>query len=250
VFVAVLQDLDNKGLVANGSQYRPPKNELVERYLARMDFERILIDAVEPEPFNRRTEKGFRPCQLFADEAELDGLVASLTGAVREVSQLAGGAHHAISWALDEIARNVVQHARSASPAVGVVQHARSRRQVEVAIVDRGVGVLASLRENPEHQGIVSDLEAIRAALKPGVTGVPKGKGGIGLFLTQILLREGGLLVIRSGSASVESSEEEIGRNGLPNFPGTLVVLRAPTDRPLNLGGVLKLATAIMEGKT
>ncbi len=71
------------------------------------------------------------------------------------------------------------------------------------------------------------------------VTATPERNSGIGLFITRLLLRDnGGLLVVRSGAGEVYSGSQEGARETPIYFPGTLVALRARTDRPLDIRAV------------
>jgi anti-sigma regulatory factor (Ser/Thr protein kinase) len=244
VLVAVMMDLDHRGLVAIGSVYRPPRNRLVERYLARMDFERLLVDPATPENFSRRKEEGFRPCRVFAAHTELPLVVHSLVSAVAEACQLTTPAQKVIYLALNEIAQNVVDHSSAGAGGVCIAQRLRSRHEFEVAIVDCGIGVRASLTGNPAYSGVDTDAEAIATAIRPGVTGLPISGRGLGLHVTrQLLAANHGTLTIRSGDATVEAGSRTVITTDGRKLPGTLVVLRAPTNRQLHLPDALALSS-------
>jgi len=105
--------------------------------------------------------------------------------------------------------------------------------------VDVGVGIRRSLTNNPRYADIEEDVTAITTALEPRVTATPERNSGIGLFITRLLLRDnGGVLVVRSGTGEVYSGAQEGARETPIRFPGTLVALRARTDRPLDIGAV------------
>jgi signal transduction histidine kinase len=83
------------------------------------------------------------------------------------------------------------------------------------------------------------DVAAITRALQPRVSATPKRNSGIGLFITKMLLdANGGVLLVRSGHGLVESGAVNRRQTSEIALPGTLVVLRARTDRPLNINAV------------
>jgi hypothetical protein len=108
-------------------------------------------------------------------------------------------------------------------------------------MVDLGVGIRGSLTKNPWYADIDNDVDAIQTALQPRVTATPDRNSGIGLFVTRILLREnGGTLVVRSGRGAVYSGAREDAHAARVGFPGTVVALRARTDRPLDIKRVYR----------
>jgi len=102
---------------------------------------------------------------------------------------------------VNEVVQIVEDHARSA---IGVIHSARFRDradagQVEVALVDRGIGIQASLQTRyPE---IESSTEAINRVLAGGVSARSRQNNmGVGVSnLHSILLQLGGELIIASG---------------------------------------------------
>jgi hypothetical protein len=239
--VATVGDLADRGLIDEGSAYVPPSSYLVARYLARMDFEKLFVDDAPEEAFQRRKEDAFRPCQVFTDSDGALTAATDLSQAMTEACALDTGAHIAIWSALQEVAQNVILHAGSPAGGVGVAQRSKSGQVFEMAIADRGVGIPDSLARNPDFAGL-SDLAALQVATELGVTGTPGQGEGAGLYVTRVLLRHnGGTLVLRSRSAHLESGLRPIGRNGLPVFPGTLVVLRTRLDRPLRMQPLFRI---------
>src|SRR5947208_3477260 len=82
-------------------------------------------------------------------------------------------------------------------------------------------------------RGLASDLDALRRALQPGVTALPEKPGGLGLFLTQVLLRQnGGGMMMRTGDAHLDVGVPPAANLGLAPMRGTLVTLRFRTDSP------------------
>ena len=70
--------------------------------------------------------------------------------------------------AIKELHSNIYEHSEASE--TGLVAFAAQSETFEFTVADRGQGVLASLRTNPDHAGITSHGEALRRALKSGVS--------------------------------------------------------------------------------
>lgn len=120
-----------------------------------------------------------------------------------------GVLHDTLTYSIREIIRNVFEHSEAGEVFL-CAQHWPSRHEVEVGIVDAGIGVRAGLAENPNFQ-FDTDRESLHAALMPGVSGnIWAGKGsdpwrntGYGLYMTNRICRAGGCFFICSGSAGL-----------------------------------------------
>ncbi len=91
--------------------------------------------------------------------------------------RLVGG----LMGALGELQENVYQH--SGRPETGLVAYATVKGTFEFVIADSGVGVLASLRQNPEFAQLSDSGNALRVAVSDGASrhGRAGGRGyGIG----------------------------------------------------------------------
>jgi hypothetical protein len=122
-----------------------------------------------------------------------------------------GATFEAVSYALCEVIRNVVDHS-GAESLWYAAQYWHRRDRVEIALLDQGIGIRKSLRRNPQHD-VPTDREALLLAIRPGVSGAPPPKEedmfrhdpwqntGYGLFVTSMLGAERGAFAICSGSA-------------------------------------------------
>jgi hypothetical protein len=128
----------------------------------------------------------------------------------------------ALAYSLREMIRNVIEHAMSADIWIAGMTWPK-RDYVQIAILDDGRGIRASLADNPEFR-FATDAEALRESLKPGVT---RNKGrvrseaeierwedarhvlplgifentGYGLYMVSTFCREAGQFLIASGSS-------------------------------------------------
>ena len=130
----------------------------------------------------------------------------------------------ALTYAFRELLRNVIEHAMT--PAIWVAGMSWPRRDyVQVAVLDEGRGIRRSLADNPQFQ-CASDVEAIRMALRPGVSrnlgrqpareaierfeeeghALPEEvfrNSGYGLYMISALCREAGQFLVASGAGSL-----------------------------------------------
>lgn len=150
----------------------------------------------------------------------------------------AGSIFEALTYALREIIRNVVEHSESSQFGI-CAQHWPSTKIVQAAILDRGIGIRKSLSLNP-HLSLSSDIDAINMALLPGVSGKAfKGKkqskydvwanSGFGLYMTSRMCRKGGDFFIASGQSGLFLQGVTKREINIP-FSGTMIRLVFNTD--------------------
>jgi hypothetical protein len=215
-----------------------PRNPLIERYLLRSDFVRHLLhsDAIE-EPFKRKAAPGLQPCARFGTFEDSVMVARDLTAALAGRTKLDDASRLAVQACLHELTENVVYHGDTALGGFAAGAYSRRRQEVEIGIVDLGIGIRASLAKNPSYAGIADDRAAVQKAMIPTVSSTPERNSGYGLAWTELmLLANGGSLRIRSGYGAaslglrrpVPFEEKDV------YLPGTLVCIRARTDRPLD----------------
>lgn len=101
--------------------------------------------------------------------------------------------------ALVELQDNVFEH--SGRPETGLIAYAVSLGTFEFVAADAGIGVLASLRQNPEFSKLTDSGTALRAAASDGASRLGRGSGhgyGIGQLFRALAHNEGELR-FRSG---------------------------------------------------
>ena len=115
-----------------------------------------------------------------------------------------------LQLALYEMAENAVIHANA--PAI-LVGYDVSPGKALFCVVDVGVGVLASLKKNPDFGNLILHNEAIRAALQEGVSCRRPDEGGGGFGFRQVftsLADQWGTLRFRSGEGCITMEGTEI----------------------------------------
>ncbi len=80
-----------------------------------------------------------------------------------------------IKYVVSELVRNVLEHSQSKIGAIISAQYYKKSNKIRIGIVDTGVGIKQTIGESHYAE---SDLQAIRLALIPGITGTTKKEGG------------------------------------------------------------------------
>jgi hypothetical protein len=131
-----------------------------------------------------------------------------------------GAIYDTLAYSLRELMRNAVEHSNARQFGI-CAQHWPSKNRVEVAILDRGIGLQASLRHNP-HLDVSDDKRAVNYALMPAVSGkafkgARKQRGnwansGFGLYMTSRICRNGGTFFIASGETGMLITHKSEGK--------------------------------------
>lgn len=252
--VAVMRRGREKRMIANGSVILKPNSVGVQTYLHRMDALRVLFEK-EPhkpeDPVIRHDATGLKECEHFSTQEGGRRIAESLASAMQEVVKTDDVARASLKLALLELTENVPFHAATRHGGFAAAQTFKNGQEIEVAIVDLGVGIAESLRQNPEHAAKAgNDISAIRAAIRPLVTATPDRNNGYGLAFTRFLLEgNDGRLIVWSGEGWVQFGENPAEKTMDP-IPGTLVALRLHTDRPFDFKRAFsKLTVAIFEAQ-
>jgi len=123
-----------------------------------------------------------------------------------------------LKYAFTEIIRNIIEH--SFSDCINYcAQYWPSDNTVQLAILDTGIGIRQSLKENPYLRHIDSDREALNQSLLPGISGkMYRGvkeqpynhwqNAGFGLYMTNRLCRNNGDFFICSGDTGILLKKE------------------------------------------
>lgn len=167
----------------------------------------------------------------------------------------------AIRYALYELVRNVLEHSMSKDGALVAAQYNKRKNKISIGICDTGIGVKSSLNKYHHPK---NDLEALRLALMPGVSGTtsrPDGteqNAGAGLFIVKSLARiTRSYFIIYSGDSlykllkydkrvqkpriNADPFDDRFSyKDNLPNFNGTLVGVDIALDDDENFADLLE----------
>ncbi len=148
-----------------------------------------------------------------------------------------------IKYIVSEIVRNVLEHSASKHGAVVSAQYYPESNIIRIGVVDTGIGISKTIRRS---HNAPTDLDAIKLALTPGITGTTNKEGGTdynagaGLFFTKSIAKiNRDFFILYSGNTLFKLLREKKGSNvtlhsdpfkdkhtkdtTLPNWPGTVV---------------------------
>ena len=153
-----------------------------------------------------------------------------------------------LRYCIREIFRNIVEHSHTNQFGF-CAQYLPSLNRVSFAVLDRGIGIKESLKDNPK-LNLEDDLMAIEESIKPGVSGKiyagqkrkPKGdwaNSGYGLYMTSNICKDGGSFLVASGKSGVYLSG--INKKILNvNIEGTALNLTINLNQSEDLKQILK----------
>lgn len=217
-----------------------PTSEKADGYLNRIDFY-ALTEVQADYPWRRYDSGGrFREVVQVQSEEEGEAVVGEVMAILDRNVAGVGAIHDAVHYAFLEIVNNVFHHAQSPTQAVICAQSYPRLRRVELAVVDSGRGIPASLGQNQELAGqFATAAEAIELAVRPRVTGRPDYNTGEGLFFTlEFIKANGGDARVHSQDGALWVRQGQVSVQATPFWSGTWVGLRFRTDRPVDTKAV------------
>src|SRR3990167_6440018 len=140
-------------------------------YLKRMGLFKLLkirsdIKIIEHEPAGR-----FIPLTQITDQKTLSHFIEDMVPLLHLQPEQA----KPIRYIISELARNVFEHSQSEIGAILCAQYYKKSNTIRLGIVDRGVGIKQTISNAYTTK---DDVDAIRLALSPGITGTTRRIGG------------------------------------------------------------------------
>ena len=208
LMVATVRQAREMGLLQRGS-VTYPASVRVSAYLKRMDVMQVLFEREDVElqdEVERGEVEGLKECEHFSSDIGCARVAKGLADAIQEAVKTDSVTSHSLQVCLNELTENVYFHAGTEVGGFAAAQAFKDSQEIELAIVDLGVGIAASLSANPEFADEAhDDLSAIHTAIRPTVTATPERNSGYGLALTRLLLEiNDGRLIVWSGEGKVE----------------------------------------------
>jgi anti-sigma regulatory factor (Ser/Thr protein kinase) len=225
--------------IAGRVVFHSPASSDLHRYLARVNFYADLPGNVEvtlPVPALRRRDRRERLIELVRIRAarDVEVLFERVSGVASGQFGPGTAAARACATAVATATENAIEHARS--PIGALVSAQRYQRTgLELAVVDLGRGIPATLRQNPLHRDL-SDLDAVERSLEDGVSSLQELGRGAGLAeLVRDVGRVGqATLRLSSGDAELtlgwENGRASVNRSIPASFVrGTWIAVRLDT---------------------
>lgn len=172
-----------------------------KHYLKRMGLFDLLgietgIEIIEHEPAGR-----FIPLTQVTNNFELTKFITEMI----PLLHLDPKHVEPIRYIISELTRNVFEHASTKNGAILCAQYYKKSNTIRIGIADSGVGIKKTISAS---YSVGSDLDAIKLALTPGITGTTRRIGGTdynagaGLFFIKSIAKVNrDFFVIYSGNA-------------------------------------------------
>lgn len=219
----------------------------VGRFLQKIGLPQLLGQEVSQVEWN--DDRVF-PLTRITESKQIAPIVASLMTMLSIQDEEVEGA---VKYALVELLRNVVQHARSRIGGLVSAVYFPNTGIVDVVVADIGCGIGASLRE--AYKEINSDYKAVKFALLPHVSGTftsgaygnMRDNAGLGLFfIKEIASRSRGGFFLGSGDALADiwgNKDGTLGKKYIQGrrggWRGTFALLQLRKDSIGEFGALL-----------
>lgn len=219
-----------------------PNKASIRTYLMRLGFVKALegIALIDP-PFpvgvqaKADAQRGLNQRLLEVTKidsvADLPALLAKIFTILKQLKYKPNDAYDAVI-AISECCQNIFDHNKNAFGFIALQTYKTDSEDfTEIGIVDCADGLKTSLRRNPNHTSISSDLEALRMAIKLGVSEYDDQTRGTGLFhLLEIAEKHRGFVQIRSGIAKIRVQRNQSrDESKVPNLAGVQITLKLPS---------------------
>ncbi|MBI2133158.1 ATP-binding protein [Candidatus Woesearchaeota archaeon] len=176
-----------------------------------------------------------------------------------------------IRYIISELVRNVFEHSESKNGAIVCAQLYKKHNVIRIGVADTGVGIKTTINKSYRAD---TDMEAIKLALTPGVTGTTRLPGGtpenagMGLFFIKSMAKiNKDFFVIYSGNAMykllrIPKDKNHIRLNSNPfedrhskdeDYPyweGTIVGIDISLDRNKRIDELLEMIRKVYQKET
>ena len=151
-------------------------------------------------------------------------------------------------YVIFEALRNAIEH--SESDCVRICGQSWYDGTAEIAILDNGIGVLGSLKENTLYSKLNSERDALKKAVEAGVSRSLISKrndtnimanSGYGLYMLKRICKESGSLLLVSNGATLKISKDKDDVEGYSEITGTSLKIEINLNELLKLGNLHKI---------
>ncbi len=188
------------------------------RYLDRMGLYN-LTKTSSPFVYHKKEEAGrFVPIKIIKTSEAQSRFIADMVPLLHLSEKNA----IVVKYIISELVRNVLEHSFAAEGAIVAAQYYKKTNRVSIGICDTGIGIWGSMQTywHPN-----TDIEAIKLALTPGITGTTRREGGTsenvgaGLFYIKSIAKiTRNYFVIYSGSAEYTLLKHNKRIKGMPRL--------------------------------
>lgn len=208
--------------------YSPPKGDALNTYLDRIGFKYHFLRGKAVE--HKKTSVELKQLR-WVDP----GCSAAIVELVSRDFPLTEDAQYEMRTHINELMTNGFDHGKSPVGCYVCAQWYPVKKNLRISFADGGIGILRSLENSGSFPSIRTDAEAIKLAVKPGITTRTEHRGGFGLdYIKRYVRNNNGTLSITSGHSKVNFCVNKIEAKNEPiGFPGTVVdITISPKDAP------------------
>jgi len=198
--------------------YSPPQRTEFKSYLERIGFQRHFLKGAEVQHKKTSVElKRLLGVDPGCSEALVELIAANLP--------LSDDMKYETRTHINELMTNSFDHSKTKFGFYVCAQWYPGKRNLRISFADGGIGIFRSLKDSGKFPKVKNDTEAVRLAVKRGITTRKKQLGGLGLdYIKRYVRNNEGTLTIVSGHAKVNFYEEKIENIFEPvKFDGTIV---------------------------
>lgn len=202
--------------------YIPPENKKLNDYLSQIGFNAFFhINSRDIHKDTSVELKQFTALNPFYT----DDLIILIDSKMR----ISKGVKDSLKMSIQEILTNVFDHSKTNSGCFICAQYYTAKRTIRLCITDFGIGILSSLKNK---YNITTDIDAIKLAVKEGITSRPQSAGfGLTNIRNFLKVNEGTFTII-SGKGKVNFYSNKIeSYNMTKGLEGTVVNLKINADK-------------------
>ncbi|MEE9569812.1 MAG: ATP-binding protein [Candidatus Binatia bacterium] len=201
--------------------YSPPTEPGLRKYLNRIGFRYHFLRGGPVR--HRQTSLELR-CLRGVDPGCSEALVDLISSSF----SLSEDARYEMRTHLNELMTNGFDHSESTVGCYVCAQWYPARGNLRISFADGGIGIRSSLNDSGKYGKIKSDDDAIRMAIKPGVTTRKKQLGGFGLdYMRRYVRRNHGTLTMLSGNTKINFYSNKIEHKPQPcSYSGAIVDIK------------------------
>ncbi len=216
-------------------------SEEIETYALRMGLWQA-ADIIPPyEMIAYPTQNKFLPVAALTDPSAITFVAKNLTSLIYQQQKQHPTTQESMAIMLRELIENTYKHANVQQSLHGLVcaQSWPRGNLAQIVFADSGIGIRASLGENPILHQDLSRMNACQLACHLGVTSKPLAHTGYGLALTRALMKQsqGTMIVLSLNEGYFSNTKQDISFEA-PLWQGAVIILEWPLDHPLDVGPI------------
>jgi anti-sigma regulatory factor (Ser/Thr protein kinase) len=216
-------------------------SEEIETYALRMGLWQAANIIPPYEIIEYPTQNKFLPVAALTDPSTISFVAKNLTSLIYQQQRQSSSTQESMEIMLRELIENTYKHANVQQSLHGLVcaQSWPLGNLAQIVFADSGIGIRASLNENPLLNQALSMMNACQLACDLGVTSKPLAHTGYGLALTRALMKQsqGTMIVLSLNEGYLANATQDVSFE-TPSWEGAIIILEWPLDHSLDVGQI------------